>query len=244
MKACITGASSGIGKEFAYILAKQGYDLVLVARRKQLLQEVKDTIMKKHKIQVTLIVADLTTKTDLVAKQILDVDVLINNAGFGEYGSFTDSLHSAEMVALNVASLTTLSRAVLPGMIARKRGGIINVASVAGFVPGPLMAVYFATKAYVISFSEALAEEVSGKGVTVSCLCPGGTKTEFFDVAKTQKLGKRGMMASASDVAWYGWKAFTRGRVVVVYGFWNKVAVQLVRFLPRAFVRKLIKRVL
>lgn len=244
MKACITGASSGIGKEFAYILAKQGYDLVLVARRKQLLQQIKDDIQKRSTIKITLIVADLTTKVHQVAKQIEDVDILINNAGFGEYGAFASSKRSEELIALNITALTVLSRAVLPYMLKKGKGGIITVASVAGFMPGPFMSTYFASKAYVVSFSEALAEEVAGSGVTVSCLCPGRTETEFFSVAHTRKLGKQGHMVTASDVAWYGWKAFTRRKTIAVYGFWNGLAVQMIRFLPRIVVRKLLKRIL
>lgn len=243
---CITGASSGIGKAFAELLAEKENHLIITARRKNLLEELKKEVTKKG-CTVTIIVADLTKKNhvDALAEKLisLNVDVLINNAGFGEYTAFAESKTSEDMLAVNVTALTTLTRKILPSLIKKNTGGILNVSSVAGFMPGPKMAVYFATKSYVISFTEALAEELKNTQLKVSCLCPGATESEFFKVAHTKNLGK-GNLPSALDVASYGWKAFSKNKTIAVYGIMNKLAVITIRLLPRKIVRKITSKVL
>jgi uncharacterized protein len=175
------------------------------------------------------------------------VDVLVNNAGFAEYGPFAEANEQRleDMIELNVTALTRLSRAYLPGMLERGRGKIMNVASTASFQPGPLMAVYYATKAYVLSFSEALAEETRGSGVTVTALCPGPTTTNFQATANMEKsrLVNERMLAKADDVAKYGVKAMNKGDVVAVPGFMNKVVATSVRFSPRPVVRRLVHKI-
>jgi len=173
------------------------------------------------------------------------VDVLVNNAGFGMLGAFaTSDPRTAEgMIALNVRALTVLTRLLLPGMVARRTGGVLNVASTAGFVPGPLMAVYYATKAYVISFSEALAEELRGSGVHVTVLCPGPTQTEFQAVAhmETARLFRLPGVLSAHAVARAGYRGFRRGQRMVVPGVWNKVTALTPRIAPRGLVPRVVQ---
>ena len=185
--ALITGASSGIGLELAKLFARDGYELVLVARRVERLEELGRELTQRHGVRCHTISVDLA-QPDAAAEIVRRlegagpaVDVLVNNAGFGVLGPLatTEPETAGRMIRVNIEALTQLTRALLPGMLARRRGRILNVASTAGFAPGPLMAVYYATKAYVISFSEALAEELRGTGVTVTVLCPGPTRTEF-----------------------------------------------------------------
>ncbi|HLN57107.1 MAG TPA: SDR family oxidoreductase, partial [Thermoanaerobaculia bacterium] len=189
--ALVTGASSGIGKELARLIAADGYDLVLVARRQERLEELARELSVAHGVSARVIAADLADPDspkriveELEAERIA-VDVLVNNAGFGIYGRLwnSDITRQLEIIQVNVVALTDLTGRLLPGMVSRKRGRIVNVASTAAFQPGPYQAVYYATKAYVLSFSEAIAEELKGTGVTVTALCPGPTTTEFQEAA-------------------------------------------------------------
>jgi short-subunit dehydrogenase len=190
--ALITGASGGIGLDLARLFAEGGYDVVLVARTESKLKELATELASKHGVSARAVAADLADPAapaqlmERLKAEGVQVDVLVNNAGYGGYGTFAETELDAElkMIQLNISALTALSKAVLPGMLARKSGRILNVASTAAFQPGPLMAVYYATKAYVLSFSEALANETKGTGVTVTCLCPGPTKTGFQQQAK------------------------------------------------------------
>ncbi len=247
----ITGASSGIGLELARCFAADGSRLVLVARKGNLLEALAAELRKAHKIQVQMIAADLAlpdTPTRLLAhlqSAGLKVDVLVNNAGFGAQGKFAELplARQLDMLQVNITSLTHLTRLLLPGMIERHRGGILNVASTAAFQPGPGMAVYYATKAYVLSFSEALAEELAGTGVTVTAVCPGPTATNFGAAAGMRTLGMvKKVSMSAAAVARQGHRAFRRGKVVAINGFRNQFPAFLVRLVPRAVVRKVTKR--
>lgn len=185
--ALITGASSGIGLEFANLLAKDGYHVVLTARNEKRLSEIANELKAKHGVDVTVLAKDLSLTdaaeeltAEILAKGI-EVDILINNAGFAAYGPFDETSWKDEkdMIQVNITALTTLTKQLLPGMIKRNRGKILNVASTAAFQPGPLMAVYYATKAYVLSFSEAIDYELSHTNVSVTALCPGATATNF-----------------------------------------------------------------
>src|SRR5579859_3419848 len=221
--ALITGASFGIGAEFARIFAREGYSLVLVARSADKLRQLASELEKAHRTRSLILAVDLTEPgapayvLDQTTRAGTQVDVLVNNAGFGQYGLFADSEleECLRQIQLNVTTLTHLTRLYLPEMIERKSGRILNVASTAAFQPGPLMAVYFATKAYVLSFSEALANELAGTGITVTCLCPGATATEFHKRAKAtgQRLLKFGSM-DAHTVAEDGYRALMAGKPV------------------------------
>ena len=249
--ALITGASFGIGTEFARIFAREGYNLVLVARSADKLRQLASELEKAHGTRSLILGADLTDPgaaayvLDQTTRADIQVDVLVNNAGFGQYGLFAenDLEECLRQIQLNVTTLTHLTRLYLPAMIERKSGGILNVASTAAFQPGPLMAVYFATKAYVLHFSEALANELHGIGVTVSCLCPGATVTEFHKRAKAtgMNLLKFGAM-DASDVAEDGYRAFVAGKPVVISGFKNWLLAQSVRFSPRRLVTAIARK--
>ncbi|HEY7368548.1 MAG TPA: SDR family oxidoreductase [Thermoanaerobaculia bacterium] len=244
--ALVTGASSGIGLEFATAAAADGHDLVLVARRADRLETVAKGLEQEYGIRATVLAADLAdpeTPGWLVTeleRRSLTIDVLVNNAGFGLLDLFRDTPleRELEMIRLNVATIVELTKRLLPGMLARKRGRIANVASTAGFVPGPWMAVYYATKAFLISFSQAIAEELKDTGVTVTVVCPGATLSEFQQVAGIKKaLYLRGPFKSdARTVARVGWNATMRGRRVVVVGFFNQLFVQLIRFLPKRLI--------
>ena len=246
----ITGATSGIGLELARCFAAAKSNLVLVARRKEKLSELAHEFHAQHGIQVHVLAKDLSDPH--VAREIVDelhaagttIDVLVNNAGFGARGTIAElSLErQMSMLQVNINALTELTRRLLPGMIERRRGGILNVASTAAFQAGPWLSVYYATKAYVLHFSEGLAEELAGTGVTATCLCPGPTATEFVEVANMEstRLFRRGAM-SAETVARRGYDGFRKGKVVVVPGLQNKLGVFGVRFLPRFVVRKITK---
>jgi short-subunit dehydrogenase len=243
--ALITGASAGIGAEFARALAKRGYDLVIVARRRERLDALAEELTAKHPAIVVRVVAcDLaeTTAAEQLASGLerdgVAVDLLVNNAGFGSHGAFvtSDPANTAGQIALNIATLVALSRAFLPGMVERRSGGIINLSSTAGFQPVPNMAVYGATKAFVLSFSEALHEEVRRSGVRVMALCPGATETEFFTIAgERAAVGPR---RSAAGVVATGLRAFERNRAVAVDGFANAALATMERYLPRDLVTR------
>ena len=241
--ALVTGASAGLGVEFARQLSKRGHRLVLAARRKERLEELAAELGNARAAAIDL------SKPEAVTELIADiegagedVDLLINNAGFGLIGRFAelDAKREREMIDLNVGALTDLCRAVAPRMIARKSGGILNVASTAAFQPGPKMAVYFATKAFVLSLSEALHEELKPHGIKVSCLCPGPTRTEFGEVAGFggNSLFDRVAMR-ADDVVRQGLNGLDRNRAVVVTGWLNKLGAASTRFAPRPAARKI-----
>ena len=244
----ITGASSGIGLELARCFARDGSDLILVARDLAKLAEAADALRLENPAGVRTLAHDLgdpEAQAALVATLDRDgvtVDVLVNNAGFGARGNVADLDLDRQMamINLNVAAPTRLTRLLLPRMLERGRGGILNVASIAAFQPGPNMAVYYATKAYLLSFSEALAEEVQGRGVTVTCLCPGPTTTQFASRADMEqtRLFRLGA-ADPQSVAQAGHRGLRRGRVLVIPGVRDKLTVFGERFLPRVVVRKL-----
>lgn len=245
--ALITGASGGIGLELARLCAKGGHDLILVARNQAKLEEIAKYLSGMYQIRVELIVADLADAetpaaiVDTAATRGLVVDVLINNAGFGDWGLFgrADLERQLAMIQVNVTALTELTRRFLPGMISRRKGRIMNVASTAGFTPGPLMAVYYATKAYVLSFSEAIANELSGTGITVTALCPGPTLTGFAGTAGLtgSNLFNAPNVMAVESVAETGYRGMMRGRTVVIPGLANKFLIQSIRISPRWAVR-------
>jgi short-subunit dehydrogenase len=241
--ALITGASAGLGVEFARQLAKRGHRLVLAARRKERLDELAKELGNARAVAIDL------SKKDAAAKLMADVeangeqvDLLVNNAGFGLIGRFAelDAKRQRQMIDLNVGTLTDLCRAVAPAMIKRKSGGILNVASTAAFQPGPNMAVYFATKAFVLSLTEALHEELKPHNVHVSALCPGPTRTEFGEVAGFGGNGLFDRVAMESpEVVAAGLDGLDRNRAVVVPGLANKIGAISTRFAPRSVVRRI-----
>jgi short-subunit dehydrogenase len=241
--ALITGASAGLGVEFARQLSKRGHRLVLVARRKERLEELARELGNARAVALDL------SKKDAAAKLVADlatagerVDLLVNNAGFGLIGRFAElePRRLRQMIDLNCGALTELCSAVAPAMIARKSGAILNVASTAAFQPGPKMAVYFATKAFVLSLSEALHEELKPHGIKVSCLCPGPTHTEFGDVAGFGGNGLFDRVAmNAPEVVEAGLAGLDRNRAVVVTGWVNKLGAASTRFAPRSVVRRI-----
>ena len=240
--ALITGASAGLGVDFARQLSARGQRLVLVARRKDRLDALAADLGNARAVECDLSVpgAATTLMADIAAHGE-QVGTLINNAGFGLWGKFAalDGPRQRAMIDLNCGTLVELTHAVLPGMIARGEGAILNIASTAAFQPGPGMAVYFATKAFVLSFSEALHEEVGKAGVRVTALCPGPTRTEFGDVAGFKANGAFDKMSARSeDVVAMGLKALDRGRAVAIPGLVNKAGAQAHRLVPRAWVRK------
>ena len=241
--ALVTGASAGLGAEFARQLSERGYRLVLAARRKDRIEELARELGKARAVAIDL------SKKDSAAKLLADidangetVDLLVNNAGFGLIGRFAelDAKRERQMIDLNVGTLTDLCRAVAPQMITRKSGSILNVASTAAFQPGPKMAVYFATKAFVLSLTEALHEELKPHGVKVSCLCPGPTRTEFGEVAG---FGGNGMFdrvaMDAPKVVKAGLDGLENNKAVVIPGIINKAGALSGRFAPRSVVRKI-----
>jgi uncharacterized protein len=241
--ALITGASSGIGRDFARLLARDGYHLFLVARTEGKLREVAEEVG-----HASVIVADLTSPA--APQKIFDaagpVDVLINNAGFGISGPFvqTDLKAELEMIQVNIAALTHLTKLFMRPMVARKSGRIMNVASTAAFQPGPLMAVYYATKAYVLSFSEAIADELHGTGVTVTALCPGPTATGFAAVAgmESSRLFRVTRPMNSEAVARYGIRAMQHGKRVAIPGVANKLMAQSLRVSPRRLVTTIVRK--
>jgi short-subunit dehydrogenase len=254
--ALITGASFGIGLELARIFAREGYNLVLVARSADKLRLLASELEKAHGTRSLILATDLTEPgasayvLDQTTRADIHVDVLVNNAGFGQYGLFAenDIEECLRQIQLNVTTLTHLTRLYLPAMterakIERKSEGILNVASTAAFQPGPLMAVYFATKAYVLHFSEALGNELSGTGVTVTCLCPGATATEFHKRANATDMRLLGFGSmDARTVAEDGYRALMAGKPVVISGLKNWLLAQSVRFSPRRLVTAIARK--
>jgi uncharacterized protein len=240
----ITGASGGIGYELAKLFARDRHNLVLVARSADKLAQVANELQSQG-VTVKTIALDLATPPapkflfDQLQREGVVIDILVNNAGFGVYGEFAQMPEEEILgqIQLNVTALTELTRLFLPGMVTRRSGRIMNVASTAGFQPGPLLAVYYATKAYVISFSEAIANELRKTGVTVTCFCPGATHTGFAQRAGVEKsrLFKQAAM-SAEKVALDGYRTVMKGRTLAISGAHNWLAAQSTRFAPRKMV--------
>jgi uncharacterized protein len=243
--ALITGASAGIGLELAKLFAADGHDLVLVARRADALEKLADSLRTKHNIAVRIWPADLADPRaplqlhERAVTEGVAVDILVNNAGFGAIGHFHALPPERQLgiIDVNMRALTEMTYHFLPAMRERRRGRILNLGSIVGFLPGPYMAVYYASKAYVVSFSEALAEELLGSGITVTCLCPGYTATEF---QKAAGIAKTGLLARlrpmrADTVARIGYRGLMAGRRLVVPGWGNRISVFGLRFSPRWF---------
>jgi short-subunit dehydrogenase len=244
--ALITGASSGIGAELAKLCAAGGYDLVLVARRVEPMQALAASVARDHCTGVRVLAADLA---DPAAPEVIlerlgqtPIDILINNAGFGLQGPYaeTDWAAEARMIQVNVVALAHLTKLLLPAMLARRAGRILNVASTAAFVPGPLMAVYYSTKAFVVSLSLAIAAETEGTGVTVTALCPGPTTTGFFEAAGMQSSKLfRGPAMDAASVARIGYRAMMASKPEVIAGMRNRLMIFGTRFAPRTMLAKI-----
>ena len=250
--ALVTGASGGIGEAVARELAANGHDLVLVARSTGKLQGLADELSAAHRVIAHVLTADLAhagaghALASELAERGLDIDVLVNNAGFADFGEMwkAEAPKLDSMIALNVAVLTELMHDLIPSMVSRGRGRVMNVASTAAFFPGPLMGVYYATKAYVLSLSEATNEELKGTGVTVTALCPGPTQSGFQVAAamENSKLVKGRKIPSAEHVAGLGVAAMLKGKPVAVIGMKNKLSVMSPRFMPRSLVPGMVKR--
>ena len=248
----ITGASGGIGAELARLFAAHRHDLVLVARSADKLQALGAELARAHGIQSRAMAADLAAPSapprlfeDL--RQLgITIDVLVNNAGFGARGAYAEIDYEIEarMIQVNVAALAHLTRLFLPGMLARRSGKVLNVASTAAYVPGPFMAVYYASKAFVLSFSEALAEETHGTGVTVTALIPGPTETGFAATAGNQDtpLFRAGAVMRAAAVARVGFDALMAGKRVAIAGFSNKLTVLSTRLAPRSMLARITRK--
>lgn len=251
--ALITGASNGIGLELARIHASKGDNLVLVARNKAKLEELKLELEGKHKIKVYILAKDLSLANaaqevfEETQNQKLSIDYLINNAGFGDFGMFaeTDWNKELQMINLNITSLTQFTKLYLKEMLKRNSGKIMNVASTAAFQSGPTMAVYYATKAYVLSFTEAVNNEVSHSNVTLTALCPGATESGFQAAAAMEesKLVKGRKLPSSRAVAEYGYSAMMQGKTVAIHGTLNYLMANAVRFFPRALIVKITRKI-
>lgn len=246
--ALVTGASAGIGKELSKLFAADGHDLVLVARRRERLEELAEELRAAHGITPLVIAADLGDPSSPgrihaeLEREGVEVEFLVNCAGFGTSGSFVEQELARQLaeIQVNIVSLVALTRLLLPGMLTRGSGRILNIGSTAGFQPGPYMAIYYATKAFVNHFTEALGYELDGTGVTATVSCPGATDTEFGAVAGNDKSRLFRMGAQdAPSVARQAYRAMLKGRPVVVHGLKNKLGVQALRLSPRAVVRSM-----
>ncbi len=247
----ITGATQGIGYELSKLFARDEYNLILVARNEQRLNEIRKDFTTKYSVEVRVIAKDLSRPDS--AQEIFEqlkleniiVNILINNAGFGHLGKFSETDWDIEqrMIQLNITTLTQMTKLFLPDMLALNQGAIMNVASTAAFMPGPLMAVYYATKAFVFSFSQALANELKGTNITINTLCPGATETEFARVAEmdNSKLFSSSLMSimDAETVARMGYKDLMNKKNLTITGAMNKMIVQSLRFSPRKTVMSL-----
>ncbi|GAA3639110.1 SDR family NAD(P)-dependent oxidoreductase [Flavivirga jejuensis] len=250
--ALITGAASGLGYELAFLLIKDGYNLVLVDIDASRLKEVKKLFNEKFKSEVNLLVKDLS-QPDIAqdiyneVKRLPKIDVLVNNAGFGLFGTFanTDWKRESDMLHLHILTTTHLTKLILPAMISRKSGKILNISSLAAFQPGPLMSLYYASKSYILSFSEAIANELKGTGVTVTALCPGPTKTLFQETVSNDcsenKISFN--MACPVDVALYGYNAMKKGKTIAIPGAFNKILSSIPRFIPRNMTTRIVRNI-
>jgi short-subunit dehydrogenase len=249
--ALVTGASGGIGEDIARLLVDGGCNVVLLARSATKLEALAAELSRSGRASASVLTADLSDPAAVdrivrtLEEQRLSIDILVNNAGFGLVGEFArdDPQEQLRMIQVNVVALTNLTRRLLPGMIERRHGRVLNVASTAAFQPGPLMAVYYATKAYVLSLSDALSEETSGTGVTVTCLCPGPTQTGFQDRAQMQntRLVNVTKLMTSAEVARAGYDGMMAGRRLVIPGLLNKIAAQSVRLMPRRLVARVVR---
>lgn len=249
--ALITGASSGIGLELAHLFARDGYRLVLLARNRSTLRQIGDDLQERYSITVRIAPKDLAhpaTPTELyqeLKEAGVLVDVLVNNAGFGLSGAFlsTDWATEAEMLQVNIVAATHLTKLFLPQIRARE-GKVLNVASTAAFQPGPFMSVYYASKAYLLSFSQALSEELEGSGVTVTCLCPGPVATNFQKRAYLQgtAMTNSPLTVDVQTVARMGYEGMKRGKRLVIPGWKNRLGVELLRISPRSTVTKVVRK--
>lgn len=246
----ITGASGGIGKELAILFAKDGFDLVLVARSIDNLIKVKNEIESMSNVKIHLFSKDLSKEEEIVSleKELnaedIQVDYLVNNAGFGLFGEFaaTNLDEELNMIDLNIRTVTHLTKLFLKGMIERNKGGVMNIASTAAFQPGPLMAVYYATKSYVLSFTEALSNEMKGTNIKVTAVCPGATETDFGKRANMHEsnLFQSGV-GNVKDVAKVAYNGFKDGKTIVIPGMTNKLLANSVRFMPRKLVTNVVR---
>jgi len=249
--ALVTGAASGLGFELSLLLAKDAYKLILVDIDSENLTKVKTEVDRVFNVEVITLVKDLSIPN--IAQEIIDelgnpqIDVLINNAGFGLFGSFvdTDWERESEMLHVHIMTTTHLTKLVLEGMVKRGTGHILNMSSLAAFQPGPLMSIYYASKGYMLSFSEAIANELKGTGVTVTALCPGPTKTAFQETvsedAKDNKI--KFNMANAKEVAAYGYKAMLKGKTYAIPGFFNKFLATLPRLMTRNAAASIVRKI-
>lgn len=244
--ALITGASKGIGKELAIIFAQNNTNLVLVARSGEILNQFKKELELKYSISVVVLVKDLCSANSVeelykeVKDKHIEIDYLVNNAGFGYYGAFADTEWDRyeKMIALNITTLTHLSHLFITEWKGRRSGRILNISSTAAFQPGPMMAVYFATKSFVLNLSEALARELKNDNISITTLCPGPTSTSFGEESKmnASELVKNVKIANAKDVAALGYKSMMKGRTTVIHGSINKFAPFIIRFIPRKWI--------
>ncbi|MCC5942522.1 MAG: SDR family oxidoreductase [Balneolaceae bacterium] len=251
--AVITGASSGIGLELARVFAREGYNLLITARRRDRLSELKQELENRHNITVHIIDVDLSEPDapgklfKFAVENKLPVSVLVNNAGIGDYGFFKDADWNrlSAIIDLNIKSLTHLTHLFIPELLKHEEAYIMNVASTAAFQPGPLMSIYYASKHYVLAFSEAIANELSDSGIKVSALCPGPTESEFQDVAnmKKSKLFDRFPVATSQEVAEYGYKSLIKGKRVAIYGLTNKIAPKFISLVPRCWVTAAVRKI-
>jgi len=249
--ALITGASSGIGLELAHLFARDGYRLVLLARNRNTLRQIGDDLQARYSVTVRIAPKDLAhpaTPAELyqeLQEAGIVLDVLVNNAGFGLAGAFqgTDWNKEAEMMQVNMVAVTHLTKLFLPQIRARE-GKILNVASTAAFQPGPFMSVYYASKAYLLSFSEALAEEMEGTGVSVTCLCPGPVKTNFQRRAYLEgtPMVNSPLMVDVREVARLGYEGMKQGKRIVIPGWKNLVGVEMLRISPRRIVTRVVRK--
>jgi short-subunit dehydrogenase len=249
----ITGASSGIGLELARLFAKDGLELVLVARSETKLRQLAAELKNQFGTSVHVLVKDLSKPES--AQEIYDwhrsagftLGYLVNNAGFGDFGFFAESQleKQLEMINLNISALVSLTRLFLTDMVAHRSGKILNVASTAAFQPGPGMSVYYATKAFVLHFSEAIANELEGTGVSVTALCPGATESGFQTAAAMEesRLVKNKQLPSSAEVALYGYRAMQKGKAVAIHGWLNYFMANSVRFVPRSLVVKMVRSI-
>ncbi len=249
--ALVTGGASGLGYELALLLAKDNYNLILIDIDANKLEKAKNEIQEKFNSEVTVLVKDLSIVN--IAEEIFNeikhtpIDVLINNAGFGLYGFFAETNWKREAAMLNLHIITTthLTKLLLKGMVERGSGKILNMSSLAAFQPGPLMSIYYASKSYILSFSEAIANELKGTGVTVTVLCPGQTKTSFQEVVSEgtseNKIGFN--IASPDEVAKYGYKAMLKGKSVAIPGTFNKFLSLLPRIMPRNIATSIVRKI-
>ena len=250
--ALVTGAASGLGFEFSLLLAKDSYNLILVDIDAKKLAYAKKYIQKIYDVNVKILEKDLCKPN--IAQEIFDyveeipIDILINNAGFGLFGAFSDTKwqRESEMLNLHINTLTQLTKLILKGMVERDNGKILNISSLAAFLPGPLMAIYYASKAYILSFSQAIANELKGTGVTVTALCPGQTKTAFQEVVSgTSSSNNKEVfnMACPIEVAKYGYAAMLKGKTVAIPGRFNKFLATLSRFVPRKMTTSIVRKI-